>query len=217
MSAIEKVYRLISPAFREKRMRIFRSRVCLGTGTSILDVGGWPYTWADLKESAEVTCLNMAKVPEGRTAAGVTIRAVVADGCALDYPDQSFDVGYSNSVIEHVGTFERQKAFAREIRRVGKAIWVQTPAQEFFMEPHLIAPFIHWLPRSWQRRLIRYFTVWGWLKKPTPAEVEGFLDEVRLITFAEMKELFPDCEILRERFLGMTKSYIAVRVAPPAS
>jgi len=159
----------------------------------------------------------MARVPEGRTAAGVTIRAVVADGCALDYPDQSFDVGYSNSVIEHVGTFERQKAFAREIRRVGKAIWVQTPAQEFFMEPHLIAPFIHWLPRSWQRRLIRYFTVWGWLKKPTPAEVEGFLDEVRLITFAEMKELFPDCEILRERFLGMTKSYIAVRVAPPAS
>lgn len=44
--------------------------------------------------------------------------------------------------------------------------------------------------------------------------MEAFLDEVRLLTFAEMKLLFPDCTILRERFLGLTKSYIAVR--PPS-
>ena len=28
-----------------------------------------------------------------------------------------------------------------------------------------------------------------------------------------MQRLFPDCEIRRERFLGMTKAYVAVRTA----
>jgi hypothetical protein len=41
--------------------------------------------------------------------------------------------------------------------------------------------------------------------------VKIFLAEVRLLTYREVKELFPDCTILRERFFGMTKSYIAVR------
>jgi hypothetical protein len=42
-------------------------------------------------------------------------------------------------------------------------------------------------------------------------EVAQFLDEVRLVTFYEMQELFPDCTIERERFLGLTKSDIALR------
>ncbi len=37
------------------------------------------------------------------------------------------------------------------------------------------------------------------------------VDEIRLLTFKEMKSLFPDCEIIKERFLFFTKSYIAVR------
>jgi len=35
--------------------------------------------------------------------------------------------------------------------------------------------------------------------------------EIRLLTYSEMKQLFPDCTILKERFLGFTKSYVAVR------
>lgn len=133
------------------------------------------------------------------------------DGCALPFADGEFDVVFSNSVIEHVGSWERQQAFAREARRVGRRLWVQTPAREFFIEPHLLAPFVHWLPRRTQRGLIRWATGWGWLTRPTPAQVDEFLAEVRLLTRREMTELFPDCEILTERFLGLPKSYIAVR------
>lgn len=160
--------------------------------------------------SDRVVLLNPDRQAQPRAKAG-GFEFVAGDGCALPFADESFDVVFSNSVIEHVGTWERQCAFAAEARRVGRRLWIQTPAREFFIEPHLVAPFIHWLPAHWQRRLIRHATLRGWLERPDAAWVDRFLAEVRLLRLAEMRRLFPDCEILRERFLGLTKSYIAVR------
>ena len=73
-----------------------------------------------------------------------------------------------------------------------------------------MTPFIHYFPRTVQRKLLR-FTVWGLVTRPTPEEREAFLDEVRLLSYRDMRRLFPDCRIMRERFLLFTKSYIAVR------
>jgi hypothetical protein len=39
-------------------------------------------------------------------------------------------------------------------------------------------------------------------------------EEVRLLSFSEMKRLFPDCEIHRERVFGFVKSLIAIRRVP---
>lgn len=136
---------------------------------------------------------------------------MLGDGREMGCADASFDVCYSNSVIEHLFDFESQRRYAAEMRRVGRGIWVQTPARWFFLEPHLMTPFIHFLPRGIQRRLLRNFSVWGWLTRPSPRRVDAFLREVRLLTYREMRELFPDCRIERERFLGLTKAYIAVR------
>ena len=76
--------------------------------------------------------------------------------------------------------------------------------------------FIHWLPRAWQRRLVRWCTGWGWLSRPSPERIEALLDELRLLDGQEMQALFPDCEIRRERVLGLTKSYVAVRTIAAA-
>jgi SAM-dependent methyltransferase len=185
-----------------------------GPAKSILDVGGTDDFWAESDLKGQVTILNTEPSRLGDT---TRVRAkIVGDGCTLPFPDQSFDIVFSNSVIEHVGSWERQIQFARESRRVGRSIWIQTPAREFFIEPHLIAPFIHWLPRSWQRRLIRGFTLRGWLDRPNPAAVERFLDEVRLISFEEMKQLFPGSVIIKERFFGLCKSYTAMNLAAVA-
>jgi hypothetical protein len=51
------------------------------------------------------------------------------------------------------------------------------------------------------------------VNRPTQAQVDALVEEYRLLTYREMRELFPDCEIRRERFLGLTKSYVAVRPA----
>lgn len=74
--------------------------------------------------------------------------------------------------------------------------------------------FFYWLPNRWRKYLLRHFTLWGWLEKPSPEEVERFLSTTRLLDLSEMRRLFPDCTILREKFGGFTKSYIAVRVPP---
>ncbi|NNM31130.1 MAG: hypothetical protein HKO57_16550, partial [Akkermansiaceae bacterium] len=89
--------------------------------------------------------------------------------------------------------------------------WIQTPARSFFFEPHYVTPFIHWLPKRLRRRIVRWGTLWGLVKRPSRERVEEMINELRLLSFDEMKTLFPDCEIRREKLLGMTKSFIAVR------
>jgi ubiquinone/menaquinone biosynthesis C-methylase UbiE len=179
--------------------------------TTILDVGGGPETWENTEIDSKITTLNIHPIPLDSTRTECRIETVVGDGCDLEYEDGAFDIVFSNSVIEHVGTVDRQKAFADEVRRVGRALWIQTPAPSFFIEPHLLTPFIHFFPRSVQKRVVRHFSVWGVLTKPTAQEVEDFLGEIRLLSKREMNQLFPDCEIIHERVVGLTKSFIAVR------
>lgn len=180
-------------------------------GTRILDVGGSIQTWTGIPVRPDITVLNTHTIEYARTPAGPRINTVVGDGCNLHYPSDSFDIVFSNSVIEHVGSFERQQKFAEECSRMAPTLWIQTPARSFFMESHLLTPFIHFFPRHLQRALLRNFTVWGLLERPSTTQVEAFLDEVRLLTYREMKLLFSDCDILREKICGFTKSYIAVR------
>ena len=207
---IHRLYGIASPFFRRRRLRWFKERLMIRPEDRLLDVGGYPWCWDEATMPNQITLLNLPS-PDGTTPTPGRYTWVTGDGCALPFADGSFDVVYSNSVIEHLGTRARQVQFAAEARRTGRRLWVQTPARGFFIEPHLLAPFIHWLPVRWQRRLIRNFTGWGWLTRPSVADVDAFLSEVRLLTRTEMGQLFPDCEILEEKFLGLTKSYIAVR------
>ena len=189
-------------------MRRFAATFQLTADTMIVDVGGTPLNWKLIDCPARLTLVNIDDSFSQEDWPGMSFE--VGDGRELRYADASFDVAFSNSAIEHVGTFDDQRRFADELRRVGKGVWVQTPAKEFFIEPHLFTPFIHRLPRETQRRLVRNFTVRGWIERPDQEAVDGLLN-VRLLTRREMESLFPDCELIEEKFLGMTKSYIAVR------
>lgn len=207
---IYKVYGLFLPLFRRARMRRFTSTFNPSFSTRILDVGGGTPNWQYIERTPQITVLNTI-FHDDTTNAPPNFEFVKGDGTCLEYPDNSFDIAYSNSVIEHLYTWENQVRFANEIRRVAKKVWVQTPAKEFFIEPHFLTPFIHFLPKPWQRRLLRNFTVWGLITRPSQEYVDQILSEVRLLTLKEMQKLFPDCLIFRERFLFFTKSYIAIR------
>lgn len=195
-------------------MKLFITEINPSLGDTILDVGGYPSNWEALKtDGLRIICLNQDpsfKNPSLVHQKGIS--RVYGDGCNLSYGNQSFSVGFSNSVIEHVGDWANQKAFAREILRVGGKIWVQTPAYECPIEPHFLAPFFHWLPKAWRIKLARNFTLWGWIQRPKPEEVQTMVNEIRLLKKKEFRELFPDCKILTEKLFGVfAKSYIAVR------
>jgi len=180
--------------------------------TRILDVGGTAANWALLKVQPKVTIVNLPRAMEPGEAG---LPWIFADGCPLPFRDKSFDVVFSNSVIEHVGEPLRHQQFAREIARVGVRYFVQTPNRWFPVEHHLLTPLIHFLPRSWQRRLVGRFTVGEWIARPRPDQREFFLEhylrDIRLLDGRAMRRLFPDARLIRERFLGFTKSLIAVR------
>jgi len=213
---IHAVYDVFLRRFRRARMRAFAERFRPGPSTTILDVGGTTYNWNLLGTPGHLTLVNLELPREGVDALPPNVTVVIGNGTRLDFEADSFDVAFSNSVIEHLGGWPAQQAFAAELRRVGRGVWVQTPARGFPVEPHLLGLFIHWLPRSWQRRLVRWTTGWGWLARPTPERIDALLDELRLLDHREMELLFPDCEIRRERFLGLTKAYVAVRPPPAA-
>ncbi len=200
--------------FRSRRMRRFERTFVITNETRILDVGGTPFNWEFLEARPRVTILNM---PRHREAFDEHFTCVFGDGRRLPFADQSFDIVFSNSVIEHVGDGESQRQFAAEIARVGKAYWVQTPNRGFPVEPHMMTPFLHYLPRTWQASIARRFTVWALIERPSADRwnfyIDHYLRDIRLLDAEEMQRLFPDAEIVRERLGGVTKALIAVRRA----
>jgi hypothetical protein len=194
--------------FRRRRMRRFFALFSPSPETRVLDIGGTPQTWSAESETRAPFPVTLINIRSNGNLAGSRFTSVADDATALPFADDSFDIAFSNSVIEHVGTWEKQQAFAREARRVARRLWIQTPARSFPIEAHLLAPYIQYLPRRAQHRLARW-TPRGML---TPGVVHEIVDEVRLLTYREVKQLFPDCRILKERVFGLTKSYIAVRL-----
>jgi Methyltransferase domain len=210
--SINSIYRQIFKIWRRKRFAFFVQLLAPRLDQRLLDVGGDPTSWQmhpvmfGAIDTVNIYHAEWDIKPEYH------IRTFVGDGCALEFPDKSYDIAFSNSVIEHVGSWERQQAFAREIRRVGKSVWVQTPAFECPIEPHYLAPFVHWLPKSVRRKIVRWVTLWGLMRKPTATQINDMVDTTRLLSKREMKSLFPDCKIYTERLLGfIPKSYIAFR------
>ena len=218
--SVHTIYRQIFKIWRRKRFDLFLRLLEPRAADILLDVGGYPAFWTSRPQPVErIDTLNVHTVEwNNDSAPGHNIRTLLGDGCALDLPDKSYDIGFSNSVIEHVSTWENQKRFAVEIRRVAKAIWVQTPAYECPMEPHYMTPFVHYLPRAVQKKTLRWVTLWGWIERPDAAQVERAVETTRLLRKSEMEELFPDCEIVTERIFGVIpKGYIAIRRRAAAS
>jgi len=178
--------------------------------TRVLDVGGTLYNWTLSPVRPRLTLLNMPRAyepaPEG-------VDRVAADGCVLPFPDGAFDVVFSNSVIEHLTTIERQQQFANEVMRVGKRFCVQTPNRWFPVETHLLTPLVHYLPKHWQAPLVRRATVWSLLTGIKGDRkrfyIEHYLADVRLLSRNELQALFPQATVVSERFLGFTKSLLA--------
>jgi len=138
--------------------------------------------------------------------------AVTADARDMrSFGDGEFDVVFSNSVIEHLGDWESQRLMAKEVIRVGKRYFVQTPNRLFPLEPHFLFPFFQFLPLSWRISLVQHFDL-GWYAKgriPDRSRARETVTAIRLLSLSEMRSLFPSASIQRERLAGLTKALVA--------
>jgi hypothetical protein len=192
-------YYFLSPIrhfFRTRRLLDFKERYA--DCKFIADIGGDPSVWDVVGRSEGIAIVNIW-VPDHRG----SLPFILGDGCCLPFADKSVDLAFSNSAIEHVGDFAHQSKFAEEMLRVGKKVYCQTPCRWFPIDPHLSAFFLHWLPRSWLTpRLLRYFTLNGWLLG------RSYEYDVTWLSKSQLTRIFPQCSIQTERFLGLPKSFI---------
>lgn len=221
----------LAASFRERsheaRADLFVRLLAPAPGARLLDLGG-----GDGELSARIARRTdvrvvVADIDERRTLArerhGFDVVALEEDA-PLPFDDGSFDVVLCNSVLEHVTlpkheclharltegewrarALARQRAFADEIRRVGRAYFVQTPHRAFPIDSHVWLPLTNFLPHEGARRLVRV-TDRYWVKKCGVADWH-------LLDTSDMHTLFPDASIHVERVLGLPKSVIAWRRA----
>lgn len=195
-----------SDRMRARRTARFVQALNLTGGERVIDLGGAPGIWRAMKPALKIVMVNLpgAITPDPHSHHDITY--VEGDACNLpDYPDGSFDIAFSNSVIEHVGGPENRAALAREARRLAPRFWVQTPSIWFPMEAHTYLPFWWFYPPFVKRAFIRRW------RRTLPAWCE-MIEGTTVLPKAEVRALFPDAEIWTERLLGIPKSYMAMQL-----
>ena len=183
----------VSLRSRRRKLRLFLDELRPTSATTILDVGvdevGFGaeggqsgcgthnffeehYPWRD-----RITALGLhdgtsfsRRHPE--------IAYVQGDACALPFADHSFDIVFSNAVIEHVGDIDRQRLFVAEALRVGRRVFLTTPNRWFPIEVHTRLPLVHWLPKG---AADRAYALAG----------RGWARENQLLGSGELRRLFP--------------------------
>jgi hypothetical protein len=189
-------------SWRERRYRLFVESCNVTPSDRIIDVGaGWGEALECFNETNPIVAVDLTP-QDTEWLARPNVTSTEGDGTKLEYGDREFDVAFSNSVIEHVPP-GLHAAFASEVARVADRYFVQTPNRWFLIEPHYQLPLFHFLPERVRRALNRRFAL-GW-------QTKGEWEEITLLSARDLRRLFPDATIHRERVFGLTKSLMAVR------
>jgi hypothetical protein len=203
----------ISHRMRERRFREFdRLAQALPKPLRVIDIGGTNEFWEQRgwagRNDVSIVLVNVIE-QERRF---LNIEPTVGDAASLAaFADGEFDIAFSNSVIEHLFTFERQLAMADEVRRVARAYWIQTPNFWFPMEPHFLVPGWQWLPEDARVAVLQRRGV-GWMGRcADPQVAREVVREVRLLRRRELSRMFPDGSIVAEHFGGLVKSWVALK------
>ncbi len=200
----------LNQSFRAKRFAFFKALLdstYKGRPVRILDIGGTESYWERMQfteqDNVQITLLNLQAVPVNHK----NFTSIAGDACDLrEFGDKHFDIVFSNSVIEHLFSLENQEKMAAEARRVGKNYYIQTPNYYFPFEPHWLRPFFQYLPFSTRVWLTQKFDMGHYPKSPAREAAERRVKEVQLLTPGEMRTLFPEAKLYREKFFGLTKS-----------
>jgi len=175
----------------------------------VLDLGGTADSWvrAGVRPS-EVILLNV----HSEFSEEPWLRFVEGDACSppTSVRVERFDLVYCNSLIDQVGGHERRLRLAETIHGQAPHHWVQTAYRYFPLDAYFLFPWFASLPPSVRGALARRWRLASRFSAEPRVALEGVL-AVELLTKTHMRYYFPHSELLRERFIGLTKSLIATR------
>jgi Methyltransferase domain len=109
------------------------------------------YPWTDRLTAIGRAAENADWMPEQFP--GLTF--LEADLRSIPRPDNYFDIGICNAVVEHAGTYDQQAALVHEVCRVSRKVMFTTPNKDFPVEVHTFIPLAHWLPEPQFRAILR--------------------------------------------------------------
>ena len=198
----------------------------LGRPITILDIGGRTETWRRLGilDDGSIASIRITNFDEGAADPDFHPKATFEGGVdarQLPFADASFDLIYSNSVIEHVGDLRRQQAMVREIERVAAAgIYLQTPNKNFVIDPHFARiplPFFQWLPLPVRGLLLWRLPMAHAGRLRSYAQGREVAAGVTLLGPRTLLRLFDPAgrpSLRREKFARLTKSLMVVVDTP---
>ena len=158
---------------------------------SVIDIGSTASidkeqnTFLDnIKDNPNVTCLSNQDCSILQKRNKNIKNVIIGDGRNTMLQNNSFDIAHSNATIEHVGSFESQVSFVREMLRISKeSVFIQTPNKFFPIDFHTVLPFVHWLPKKIHRKILKFLKLDFYSKE----------ENLNLLTIKELKKI---CEIL---------------------
>lgn len=192
---------------RNQRTEEFLRRFPDLSSMRVIDLGGTVDWWLSFPVRPDsVTIVNLeikdSKVPHIKTHQG--------DACSSSLTKLgNFDLVFSNSLIEHVGGPSRRLWLAQNIQTLADNWWVQTPYRYFPIEPHRVFPGQQWLPLAARARISRQWHL-GHMRSDTYIQAVNDCLNTELLSLTEMRFLFANSEIWKERFMGLTKSIVAI-------
>lgn len=180
--------RRISAVARRRVHTLFLQTMQPGPNDRILDIGTSDDTGIESNMLEQLyphrNNLTCASLTDGKAilAAYPGVRHVrIAAGEPLPFADNAFDIVYSNAVLEHVGSQTQQGKFIAEICRVAPRRFLAVPNRGFPIESHTCLPLVHYLPKSWFRRLLRKTRYDFWSRE----------ENLNYISAPELRELWP--------------------------
>ncbi len=211
-SRFQRLLKSFSHRSRAKKFELFQAIFQPQPEDRVLDIG------ASGEVFLRYTFEDFYLYPQRIVAGGYDLREVLSarhyypqslytvfDGCALPFADKSFNLVFSNAVIEHILGEGRQAQFAREIMRVGRSWFVTTPNYWFPFESHYHLPFIQFLPRSIQCEYNRL------LGTHIP---KGMVQELALLSARQLHRLFPTSRIVKVQVTFWPETLVAYSLDP---
>ena len=197
---------------RKKKYQLFFQELNPSETDTILDVG---FTNVEYLVAANFLERNYSHL-RNITALGIDgddifkqnypeVKTVLYDGRIFPFDDKTFDIGWSNAVLEHVGNEEMQILFLKELSRTCKHLYFTTPNKFFPFELHTHLPLLHWLPKKMFDKLLTIFSYKTWATG----------DSLHLLSYCKLKKLLAKAgienyKIHRNRFFGFTMDFSIV-------